>query len=263
MPSSAPVVLDGIALDRSFLEKLLDISCQAGDAIMEIYATDFDVETKGDDSPVTAADKAADDLIREALVDQITDAWTLVTEETFEGEGPEVGSKPFWLIDPLDGTKEFVKRNGEFTVNIALIVEGRPVAGCVHAPAVGKTYVAGPEGAFRVGKHGGLEPIRVRPVPDAGLSVLVSRSHPAPEVGAYLKTLTVAEEVTAGSSLKFCLVAEGIADLYPRFGPTMEWDTAAGHAVLMAAGGRVTDRDDIEISYGKPAFKNPGFIAKG
>ncbi|MGB0671396.1 MAG: 3'(2'),5'-bisphosphate nucleotidase CysQ [Rhodospirillales bacterium] len=252
-----------LAITDTTLDHLLDISRRAGEAIMAVYATDFDVERKGDASPVTEADKRADDVIRAAIRAELTDAYPLVTEETFEGDGPEVGSGRFWLVDPLDGTKEFIKRNGEFTVNIALIEDHRPIMGCVHAPAIGKSYI-GAEGlgAYRFDAASERQAVRVRPLPDDGWTALVSRSHPSPETEAYLANLTVAGRISAGSSLKFCLVAEGSADVYPRFGPTMEWDTAAGDAVLRAAGGLVEDVVGNPFRYGKPGFRNPGFIAK-
>ena len=171
----------------------------------------------------------------------------------------------FWLVDPLDGTKEFLKRNGEFTVNIALIERGTPVLGVVLAPASGRLFAgAAGAGAFVEDESGRRMTIVCRRVPAAGLTVVSSRSHGDVEaLNAYLAGRIVASHVTAGSSLKFCLVAGGEADLYPRFGRTMEWDTAAGHAILRAAGGRVTDLNGAELRYGKPDFANPHFVAMG
>ncbi len=172
-------------------------------------------------------------------------------------------SEQFWLVDPLDGTKEFVSRNGEFTVNIALIENGLPVLGVVLAPALGRLYAgADGVGAFVMGATGNRVGSKVREVPSDGLVVVSSRSHgDAEALERFLAGRKVASSVNAGSSLKFCLVADGVADFYPRFGRTMEWDTAAGHAVLRAAGGRVTDLHGNELVYGKPGFENPHFVA--
>ncbi|MEK7246699.1 MAG: 3'(2'),5'-bisphosphate nucleotidase CysQ, partial [Pseudomonadota bacterium] len=224
----------------------------------------FAVERKADSSPVTAADRAAEALITGAIRAEIADAFPVVAEEAFaQGNIPATTGGPFWLVDPLDGTKEFVARNGEFTVNIALIENGQAVAGVIHAPAVELTYWGGPMGSFRAKGSGAPEPISCRPAPAQGSVATISRHHSTPEVDAYLDRLGVAERIITGSSLKFCRIAEGAADVYPRFGRTMEWDTAAGHAVLRFAGGRIVDREGAELAYGKPGFANPHFIAQG
>ncbi len=236
----------------------------AGNVIMEVYESDFAVRSKDDASPVTAADERAEQVIVEGLR-RLTPQVPIVAEElAAAGEAPEVGEL-FWLVDPLDGTKEFVRRNGEFTVNIGLIRDGVPILGVVHAPAIGKTFAAaGPGTATRWQNGGPPEAIRCRRPPRDGLTVLTSRSHGAgAELDAWLAAHTIAGRVTAGSSLKFCVVAAGEADAYPRFGPTCEWDTAAAHAVLLGAGGSVVETDGAPLSYGKTGFRNPHFIAWG
>lgn len=250
-----PPPLSGLAIND-----LVAIAKRAGVAIMDIYKTDFAVETKDDNSPVTLADKAADSLILAALKDEIRTPFPIVTEETFqEGETTVDAAQPFWLIDPLDGTKQFVAKRGEFTVNIALIVKGAPVLGVVHAPAIDATYWGSPDGAFA--EHGGMvRAISVRPVPEDGLAAVVSRSHKTPETDAFLEHFTVTEEVSSGSSIKFCRIAEGAADIYPRFGRTMEWDTAAGHAVVTHAGGVVLKPGGTPLDYGKTGLDNPNFV---
>ncbi|MDT8441298.1 MAG: 3'(2'),5'-bisphosphate nucleotidase CysQ [Desulfuromonadales bacterium] len=241
------------------------IAREAGAAIMAIYAGDFEVQTKADDSPLTCADRAAHRLIVAGLTGA-TPAIPILSEE---GQAIPFAERRewqrFWLVDPLDGTKEFIKRNGEFTVNIALVEAGRVVAGVVHVPTRQATYVGliG-QGAWRqVGQQPPV-PIRVRRAdPKHGLSVVMSRSHPSPDLEAYLKTIKVAETVEVGSSLKLCVVAAGEADLYPRLGPTMEWDTAAGQAVVEAAGGTVTTLDGLPLAYNKEQLLNPYFIVRG
>ena len=235
----------------------------AGREIMKIYATDFSVETKKDSTPVTEADRIAEALIVRTIEDDITDKFPIVAEEAFAaGNAPDVSGTPFWLVDALDGTKEFVKRGGDFTVNIALIENARPVLGVVHAPAVGATYWGSHYGAFAETNGAAARPIECRPAPKDGLVAVVSRSHRTPETDAFLSRIAVKEETITGSSLKFCMVAAGRADIYPRFGRTMEWDTAAGHAVVRFAGGQVTKLDGSDLTYGKPGFENPDFIVR-
>jgi len=247
----------------SLLDTLHSIAVRAGHEILTIYNTDFDVELKGDNSPVTAADKKAETLITQAIKAEITADFPIIGEEAFsDGQAPSLSGGPFWLVDPLDGTKEFVKRSGEFTVNIALIDAGRPIAGVVHTPAQGHVFMGSPHGAT-ADLGNGPQPIRCRTWPTEGLTALVSKSHKTPETDDFLSQYTIHEEIGAGSSLKFCAVAQGHADIYPRLGRTMEWDTAAGHAVLRAAGGTVLDLDGKELLYGKPGFENPHFVAKG
>lgn len=240
------------------------IARRAGAEIMKIYQTDFDVEAKGDSSPVTQADRVAEDVITRAIREGISNEFPIVGEEAAsDGQIPDVTGTPFWLVDPLDGTKEFINRNGEFTVNIALIESARPVLGVVHLPAQNVTYCGLNMGSFVLRGDEPRQDIQCRAAPEAGLTALVSRSHRTPEVDQYLANFTVAEEMSAGSSLKFCRVAEGAADIYPRMGRTMEWDTAAGHAVLRFASGEVRNLDGSELSYGKQGFENPHFVAAG
>ena len=251
-----------ISLDLT--QQLCDISKRAGAEIMKIYNSDFEVDTKSDESPVTLADRVAEDLILKAIREEITDTIPIVAEESVAaGTIPEVGSDPFWLVDPLDGTKQFITKKGEFTVNIALIENRVPVLGVVHAPALNATYWGSVHGAFAETDGGQARRIGVRSPAADGIVAVVSRSHRTPEVDDFLKDYTIKEEISSGSSIKFCLVATGRADVYPRVGRTMEWDTAAGHGVLRAAGGRMTQVDGSEFLYAKPDFANPHFIAWG
>jgi 3'(2'), 5'-bisphosphate nucleotidase len=251
------------------LEALVPLARDAGRVVMGVYDSDFSASAKADASPVTAADNLAEDLILAALA-RIAPSIPVVAEESVAaGRTPDVSGGPFWLVDPLDGTREFISRNGEFTVNIALIVQGAPVLGVVFAPAVG-----GPAGRLFAGAVGqgawvedgqGRRSIHSRSVPAEGLTVVASRSHgDAAALDAFLAGRRVARLTNAGSSLKLCLLAEGAADLYPRHGRTMEWDIAAGHAVLAAAGGQVWLLDgSAPLAYGKPGFENPHFYAAG
>ena len=251
-----------ISLDM--LEQVRVIAKRAGQEIMKIYETDFEVETKADSSPVTEADRVAEDLIMHAIREGISDKFPIISEEAAaDGNAPVVGNTPFWLVDPLDGTKEFVKRNGEFSVNIAIVDGGRPALGVIHVPVTGRTFWGAAVGVFTQTGDGEERLITCREAPADGLVALVSRSHNTPEVDTFLADYNIARESSAGSALKFCLVAEGAADIYPRFGLTMEWDTAAGHAILRFAGGTVEDLDGNELTYGKPDLENPHFIARG
>jgi 3'(2'), 5'-bisphosphate nucleotidase len=251
-------------MNRSdLLQRVISLARDAGAAILEVYATPFEVRGKADASPVTAADEKAEAIILAGLR-RLDPAVPIVAEEEVSaGRIPQVGDR-FWLVDPLDGTKEFVSRNGEFTVNIALIEQGRPVLGVVFAPALQRLY-AGAEGAGAfVERDGVRRDIRCRSCPPAGFTVVASRSHnDAAALDAFLASRRVASLSNAGSSLKLCLIAAGEADLYPRLGTTMEWDIAAGHAVVNAAGGKVTCVDGSELRYGKPGFANPHFVAAG
>ena len=246
------------------LEAVVRIVREAGAVVMSVYDAAFEVRTKDDASPVTAADERAEALIVPALRALAPGIPVVAEEMTARGEADAIG-RSFWLVDPLDGTKEFIGRNGEFTVNVALIHDGRPLLGVVGAPAKGRLFagVVG-QGAW-VEDDGvpGRRPIRVRAVPAEGLTVVASRSHgDAAALDAFLAGRTVARLASAGSSLKLCLIAEGAADLYPRHGRTMEWDIAAGHAVLAAAGGGVWLIDgSAPLGYGKPGFENPHFYA--
>ncbi|WP_370151568.1 3'(2'),5'-bisphosphate nucleotidase CysQ [Ferrovibrio sp.] len=247
---------------------VLALARAAGTAIMAIYDTAFEARTKADRSPVTDADEAAEALIVAGL-QRLAPGIPVVAEESVARHGPpQIGNGPFWLVDPLDGTREFVSRNGDFTVNIALVGEDRRLLlGVVLAPACdsGVAWLGLPSGARRFAGAADTDGvvIRARRMPPGGATVLVSRNHRDPETDGWLKTQTVAAEVTAGSSLKFCRIAEGQADLYPRFASIKEWDTAAGQAVLEAAGGAVVTWEGAPLTYGKPGFRNPGFLARG
>lgn len=243
------------------LEALVPVIRAAGEVVMDVYRSDFTVRGKDDASPVTAADERAEALILPALEALLPGVPIVAEESVAAGHVPTPGER-FWLVDPLDGTKEFIGRNGEFTVNIALVENGEPVLGAVLAPAIDRLYLgAAGVGAF-VEEGGRRRPIRCRPVPAAGLTVVASRSHgDAAALDALLQGRKVAALKNAGSSLKLCLVAGGEADLYPRLGRTMEWDIAAGHAVLAAAGGKVLTLAGEPLRYGKPGLDNPHFIA--
>jgi 3'(2'), 5'-bisphosphate nucleotidase len=245
------------------LDGVIGVVREAGALVMAVYATDFAVRGKNDASPVTDADERAEALIVPALEALLPGVPVVAEEAIARGHVPRLGG-PFWLVDPLDGTKEFVSRNGEFTVNVALIDDGVPVLGVVLAPALGRLFAgASGRGAF-VEDAAGRRPIACRPVPAQGLTVAASRSHgDQAALDAFLAGRKVASLAYAGSSLKLCLVAAGEADLYPRLGRTMEWDIAAGHAVLLAAGGQVCRLDGKALRYGKPGFENPHFVASG
>jgi len=243
------------------------LALEAGDRIMEIYnSPDFEVKTKSDASPVTEADEAADALISAGLRAAFPGV-ALVTEEQAASHGQEVST--FLIVDPLDGTKEFVQRRGDFTVNIAYVENGVPLRGVVYAPAKGRLFYTLPDGRA-VEEHGAFDkatvgeqaPITVSTPDNRGLMVVASKSHRDQATDDYIGQYAVRDMTSAGSSLKFCLVASGEADLYPRLGRTMEWDTAAGDAVLRGAGGEVIDFDThAPLAYGKPGFANPFFIA--
>jgi len=252
-------------MNASLLPDIVALAQRAGTAILKIYATDFEHDTKADKSPVTAADLAAEEIIEDGL-SRLAPGIPLVAEEAAsEGRVPDISGGRFWLVDPLDGTREFLSRNDEFTVNIALVVDATPVLGVVHAPALALTYTgARNAGATCLRDGGPAAPVFVRPAPQEGVTIVASRRHGDPDaIDRLLRGHPVLNRKTAGSSLKFCLVAAGEADIYPRFGRTMEWDTAAGHAVLAAAGGTVTDAHGSDLTYGKAGFENPPFIAWG
>ncbi len=255
------------------LQSLIFSAQRAGGAIMAVFATNFAVRDKPDASPVTLADEAAERIILEDLATIAPDVPVVAEESVASGRVPVVhgATDRFFLVDPLDGTREFVSRRDEFTVNIALIEDGEPVLGVVYAPARRelywgdvKTRRAGRIDAEPDGTMPALgDPISARSPPDQGLVAVASRSHRSPETEAWLANYPIVDFRSIGSSLKFCLVATGEADLYPRLGPTMEWDTAAGHAVLAAAGGRVTTLEGEPFRYGKPGFRNGNFLARG
>jgi 3'(2'), 5'-bisphosphate nucleotidase len=247
------------------LDKLGVLAKQAGVEIMKIYNSDFKVDTKADNSPVTEADQIAETMITEYIKSNITDAFPIIGEEAVTaGTAPELDGGPFWLIDALDGTKEFINKSKEFTVNIALIDVNRPALGIVHAPALNATYWGSQMGCYaQTSGQGEPRPATARKPTADGMVALVSKSHKTPEIDEYLSKYTIKKEVASGSSLKFCRIATGHADIYPRLGRTMEWDTAAGHAVLYYAGGKVRDLDGKILPYGKPGFENPHFVATG
>jgi 3'(2'), 5'-bisphosphate nucleotidase len=250
------------------MEPLLDIALRAalagGEEVMRVYADPFEVTQKDDKTPVTEADLASERAIVAILTQAVPDI-PIVSEETVPAAGFSSPASRFWCVDPLDGTKEFIVRNGEFAVLIALIENGRPVLGVVHGPALGLTYVAhGPGTAMRRRGGGPFAPIRARVPSPEGIVVVHSRSHEnSRRLAEYFQGRPVLERKQCGSALKFGVLAAGEADFYPRFGTTMEWDTAAGQAVLEAAGGQVFGLDGERLGYGKPGLKNDGFLAWG
>lgn len=255
--------MDYIKLSQVFTQ----LALQAGDAIMQIYSKDnILVETKSDDSPVTNADKIADAIIYQGLKKAFPNT-TIVTEE--KSQSHLIRTNTFILVDPLDGTKEFIKKTGEFTVNIAYIDNGTPTHGIVYAPAIqrlfrtdhtGKSFESIKSPTNTSQYHD--KPLLVSGSDKDALTVITSKSHNNAETDAYIAQYNVSKIINAGSSLKFCLIANGEADFYPRLGRTMEWDTAAGHAILLGAGGYVTNLSTQKaLNYGKPGFENPFFIA--
>jgi 3'(2'),5'-bisphosphate nucleotidase len=263
-----------IPVDDALMEGLIRAALAGGDEVMAVYATEFDTSLKGDASPVTAADERAEAVILAQLARVMPGVPVVAEESAAAGQVPADLGQVFVLVDPLDGTKEFISRNGEFTVNIGVIAEGRPVAGVVLAPALGRIWwgIVG-RGAWvaevEVAGLANTRAISIRPVTEEGLTVLASRSHCGAETEAVLAKLSVCDRVAAGSSLKFCRIAEGAADFYPRLGRTMEWDTAAADAVLRAAGGKVLTLVGGDLAYGKrnqtddTDFANPWFLALG
>ncbi len=245
------------------LAPLVALSHSAGQAILEIYGTeDFGVEYKEDDSPLTRADRRSHEVIAKGLR-ELTPAIPVMSEEGSSVPYAERKDwREFYLVDPLDGTKEFIKRNGEFTVNISLIRDGMPVLGVVHVPIRGTTYYAAKgHGAWRQKESGEPVALQVRKDIDGPLVVCASRSHGSEALEEFLSQIEIEDRISAGSALKFCLVAEGQAHFYPRFGPTWEWDTGAGHAVILEAGGRVVDIKGVEeLKYNKEILKHRGFI---
>ncbi len=243
------------------------LAIEAGRKIMEIYnSDDFDVKLKSDDSPVTVADEAADAIIAAGLTKAFPDVM-LVTEE--QAESHKAKGDTFLIVDPLDGTKEFINRRGDFTVNIAYVEKGVPQRGVVYAPARDRMFFTQADGqaveetgAFDLDTIGALKEINVSEADNTALMIVASKSHRDQATEDYINKYSVKDSKSAGSSLKFCLVATGEADIYPRVGRTMEWDTAAGHAVLLGAGGQVVRFDDHSpLVYGKEDFANPFFIA--
>jgi 3'(2'), 5'-bisphosphate nucleotidase len=248
------------------LPEVLHLAEAAGTAILEVYASGHDVAYKADASPITAADRASHEILGAGLA-RLTPSVPVLSEESANEHDPAVRRqwREFWLIDPLDGTKEFIGRNGEFTVNVALVREHRPVFGVVAAPALGVTYY-GAVGMGAVVLNPGTtpQPIRVRKPAPSPLVIVGSRSHRGDSLDAVLARIGPHELRPMGSSLKFCLVAEGAADLYPRLGPTSEWDTAAAQAIVEAAGGAVTTLDGQPLRYNeRDTLLNPHFLAFG
>ncbi|WP_020180704.1 3'(2'),5'-bisphosphate nucleotidase CysQ [Methylopila sp. M107] len=262
------------AHDRRLLEALASLSVEAGRAILDVYdGPEIEARAKDDRSPVTAADERAEVILLSGL-EKLLPGVPVIAEEEASREGVRKDApKTFLLVDPLDGTREFLAKNGEFTVNVGLIDDGKPILGCVFAPALGAMWIGSSALGAKTARAGNREipaadayrSIAVRPAGAAALCAVASRSHSDPTTEEFLSTLSIASRRSAGSSLKFCLVAEGEADVYPRFGPTMEWDTAAGHAVLSAAGGAVLKPDGSAFLYGKAeaGFRNGPFVAWG
>ena len=248
---------------RALAEAITAITRDAGAEILAIRDRGASVREKADSSPVTDADEAANALIVARLATLTPDIPIIAEESVAAGDIPAIGTR-FWLVDPLDGTREFIANRDEFTVNIALIEDGRPTLGVVGVPALDELYIGVNEiGAWSEKAAGPAVPIAARPVPDDDPLAVASRSHGSSETEAWLEKHQITRTIRAGSSVKFCRLAEGVADLYPRFGRTMEWDTAAGHGVLAAAGGSVRNLDGTDLLYGKPGFENPHFIARG
>lgn len=254
--------------------RLIDPVLHAGAVEMQHYEAGFEVERKADESPVTAADREAEAILLAALADVAPDIPVIAEEAVSEGHIPGIG-RVFFLVDPLDGTKEFINKRGEFTVNVALVEDGQPVLGIVYAPAIGELYATLEPGKaclarvtpgtdVRRASDCAFQPIHVR-VPGTSLTAVASRSHKSAETEDFLQRYAIGERRDSGSSLKFCAIARGEADIYPRLAPTMEWDIAAGHAILVAAGGAVTTPEGGAIRYGKTesGFRNGHFVAWG
>ncbi len=249
---------------KELIEPIVALATEAGQAILEVYATDFDVQEKSDESPLTQADLASHNCIVAGLK-QLTPDIPIISEEdglpTFEERRQW---QRYWLIDPLDGTKEFVNRNGEFTVNIALIDSHRPVFGVVYVPVQDKTYLGCEGHGAELRESGSVTPIRVADASSTPVRIVGSRSHRGSSLDAFLERLGETDMLPMGSSLKFCVIAEGRADIYPRLGPTSEWDTAAAQAVVEQAGGKVLELDGKPLSYNaKEEILNPWFVVIG
>lgn len=242
------------------LEFLADLAKQAGKAILEVYATDFDVARKEDRSPLTEADTRSHQIISRALTEHYPEIPVLSEEGKEIDYSKRSNWSRFWLVDPLDGTKEFVKRNGEFTVNIALIENHTPIWGVIYIPVPDVLYLADvSKGAWEI-KNGEQRKLKVHPPQSDRVRVTKSRSHPSPQLETLLDLLPGYEVITRGSSLKFCAVAAGEADFYPRLGPTWEWDTAAGQAIVNAAGGVMVDFNGKPLTYNKTDLLNGPYL---
>ena len=237
------------------INRIVELAKQAGKIIMSHYNTNMATDFKDDDSPVTIADHQANELIVKGLAESFPHI-PIISEE---GAKESAGASTFFLVDPLDGTKEFIKGTGYFTVNIGLIANYRAYMGVIYAPTTGNCYYSDGKSSFKDGKE-----IKCRKAPDDGLVVVASKSHRTKETDDFINSLNVKELINAGSSLKLCLIAEGKADVYPRFGRTMEWDTAAGHAIINSAGGTLTHPNGSEFLYAKnPIWENGYFIGRG
>jgi len=246
------------------MDAVRHIAFGAGRSILDIYEQGFTVEGKSDNTPLTEADRLSSEFIVRELGNLTPDVPVVSEESKTPDAETRAGWTRFWLVDPLDGTKEFISRNGEFTVNIALIEGHRPVLGVVYVPMVGVCYSAcRGGGAFKQKSECRPDPIKARTYSGGKPIVVTSRSHAGPETEAYLSSLGEHDTVTMGSSLKFCLVASGTADVYPRLGPTMEWDTAAAQCIVEEAGGRVITGRGQPLAYNKTDLRNPWFIACG
>ncbi|MFQ5543334.1 MAG: 3'(2'),5'-bisphosphate nucleotidase CysQ [Nitrospiria bacterium] len=258
-------IMDRMSLKNKILPKIILLAEKAGKAIMEVYGDqDFGVTLKADHSPLTRADLAAHRIILSDL-QNLTPDIPAISEESEEISYEKRRTWPvYWLIDPLDGTKEFIKRNTGFSVNIAMIREGKPVLGVVHAPALGITfYAVDQSGAFKKVTGQGPIPIHASDYREDKLKVVTSQSHIGGTLERFLETMENYEVLRAGSSIKLCMVAEGSAHLYPRFGKTMEWDTAAAHCIVKEAGGSVTDMQGYPLHYNKTDLENPEFLVRG
>lgn len=255
-------------MENLVIEVIVTIAKDAGESILDIYDTDFSIEDKEDMSPLTAADKASHQMI----CDRLKEIYPYIPILSEEGRDISYEERKnwdlFWLVDPLDGTKEFIKRNGDFTVNIALIEKGYPVLGVIYVPVLDVMYVGTRDsGAYKIDERGNKVTIKANQEVKDRITMVESRSHPSKELEIFIneleKTYKSIERIQKGSSLKLCAVAEGTADIYPRLGPTMEWDTAAGQAIVESAGGTVTTLDGARFRYNKPSLLNDYFIVTG
>ena len=239
------------------------LAIEAGNQIMPLYKRGIDIKLKSDHSPVTDADNLADNVIVSGLFSK-TPAIPIISEEGIaKGQRPNIRDGLFWLVDPLDGTKEFISGTDEFTVNIALIENKTPILGVLYAPAIDDCYFSNGEAAYHTNKKVECKQIHARKIPNTGATALVSRHHLSLATKNFVAENDIVETKAAGSALKFGLLASGKADLYPRFSPTMEWDIADGHAILVAAGGSIKQINGNDVCYGKKNLENPFFIARG
>jgi 3'(2'), 5'-bisphosphate nucleotidase len=244
------------------LDNIGRLAVEAGRAILEVYHTDFSVDLKADESPLTLADTRSHQIIADGLQSAYPDIPVLSEEGKSVPYGVRKNWDRFWLVDPLDGTREFIKRNDDFTVNIALICDRMPTMGAVYVPALDDLYLADVQKGCYRSFRGCKTRLKIPPkMPVLVLRIVQSRSHPSAELDAYIQRFPATESIRRGSSLKFCTVASGEADLYPRLGPTWEWDTAAGHAVVLAAGGLVVDLEGNPVRYNKETLLNGSFLA--